>query len=271
MPVPPTPEPGHTDQALIRNFCIIAHIDHGKSTLADRMLQLTGVVGDRQMRAQYLDRMDIERERGITIKSQAVRLPWTGPDGRQYVLNLIDTPGHVDFSYEVSRSLAACEGAILLVDAAQGIEAQTLANLYLALGADLHLIPVLNKIDLPAAQPEKYAAELATMIGCDVSDVLQVSAKTGDGVDALLNAVVEQVPPPSGDLDAPARALIFDSVYDTYRGVITYVRVDRRPAVPARENADDVHQGGARDARGGRDLAGASARPRGWPPARSAT
>jgi GTP-binding protein LepA len=225
MPVPPTPEPGHTDQALIRNFCVIAHIDHGKSTLADRMLQLTGVVGDRQMRAQYLDRMDIERERGITIKSQAVRLPWTGPDGRPYVLNLIDTPGHVDFSYEVSRSLAACEGAILLVDAAQGIEAQTLANLYLALGADLHLIPVLNKIDLPAAQPEKYAAELATVIGCDVSDVLQVSAKTGDGVDALLNAVVEQVPPPSGDLDAPARALIFDSVYDTYRGVITYVRV----------------------------------------------
>jgi GTP-binding protein LepA len=225
MPVPPTPEPGHTDQALIRNFCVIAHIDHGKSTLADRMLQLTGVVGDRQMRAQYLDRMDIERERGITIKSQAVRLPWTGPDGRQYVLNLIDTPGHVDFSYEVSRSLAACEGAILLVDAAQGIEAQTLANLYLALGADLHLIPVLNKIDLPAAQPEKYAAELASVIGCDVSDVLQVSAKTGDGVDALLNAVVEQVPPPSGDLDAPARALIFDSVYDTYRGVITYVRV----------------------------------------------
>jgi GTP-binding protein LepA len=225
MPVPPTPEPGHTDQALIRNFCVIAHIDHGKSTLADRMLQLTGVVGDRQMRAQYLDRMDIERERGITIKSQAVRLPWTGPDGRQYVLNLIDTPGHVDFSYEVSRSLAACEGAILLVDAAQGIEAQTLANLYLALGADLHLIPVLNKIDLPAAQPEKYAAELATVIGCDVSDVLQVSAKTGDGVDTLLNAVVEQVPPPSGSLDAPARALIFDSVYDTYRGVITYVRV----------------------------------------------
>ena len=225
MPVPPTPEPGHTDQALIRNFCVIAHIDHGKSTLADRMLQLTGVVGDRQMRAQYLDRMDIERERGITIKSQAVRLPWTGPDGRQYVLNLIDTPGHVDFSYEVSRSLAACEGAILLVDAAQGIEAQTLANLYLALGADLHLIPVLNKIDLPAAQPGKYAAELATVIGCDVSDVLQVSAKTGDGVGALLNAVVEQVPPPSGDLDAPARALIFDSVYDTYRGVITYVRV----------------------------------------------
>jgi GTP-binding protein LepA len=219
------PAPAATDQAIIRNFCIIAHIDHGKSTLADRMLQLTGVVEGRQMRAQYLDRMDIERERGITIKSQAVRLPWRGPDGVQYVLNLIDTPGHVDFTYEVSRSLAACEGAILLVDAAQGIEAQTLANLYLALDADLHLIPVLNKIDLPAAQPEKFAAELANIIGCDPSDVLRVSAKTGEGVTELLNAVVEQVPPPAGDLDAPARALIFDSVYDTYRGVVTYVRV----------------------------------------------
>jgi GTP-binding protein LepA len=219
------PEPARTDQAIIRNFCIIAHIDHGKSTLADRMLQLTGVVDGRQMRAQYLDRMDIERERGITIKSQAVRLPWRGQDGRQYVLNLIDTPGHVDFSYEVSRSLAACEGAILLVDAAQGIEAQTLANLYLALGADLHLIPVLNKIDLPAAQPDKYAAELANIIGCEPSDVLRVSAKTGEGVTELLNEVVAQVPPPSGNLDAPARALIFDSVYDTYRGVVTYVRV----------------------------------------------
>jgi GTP-binding protein LepA len=219
------PETGRTDQAIIRNFCIIAHIDHGKSTLADRMLQLTGVVEGRQMRAQYLDRMDIERERGITIKSQAVRLPWRGTDGRHYVLNLIDTPGHVDFSYEVSRSLAACEGAILLVDASQGIEAQTLANLYLALAADLHLIPVLNKIDLPAAQPDKYAAELAGIIGCAESDVLRVSAKTGEGVRELLHAVVDQVPPPSGDPDAPARALIFDSVYDTYRGVVTYVRV----------------------------------------------
>ncbi len=219
------PEPSRTDQAVIRNFCIIAHIDHGKSTLADRMLQLTGVVGDRQMRAQYLDRMDIERERGITIKSQAVRLPWRGSDGRDYVLNLIDTPGHVDFSYEVSRSLAACEGAILLVDAAQGIEAQTLANLYLALDADLQVIPVMNKIDLPAAQPEKYTAELAKIIGCDPADVLRVSAKTGEGVAELLNAVVAQVPAPAGELDAPARALIFDSVYDTYRGVVTYVRM----------------------------------------------
>jgi len=229
--VPPLPEQpsaaphGDTPLDIIRNFCIIAHIDHGKSTLADRMLQLTGVVEGRQMRAQYLDRMDIERERGITIKSQAVRLPWTGADGRRYVLNLIDTPGHVDFSYEVSRSLAACEGAILLVDAAQGIEAQTLANLYMALAADLHLIPVLNKIDLPAAEPAKYAEELAGIIGCDPSDVMRVSAKTGEGVADLLNAVVDQVPPPTGDLAAPARALIFDSIYDTYRGVVTYVRV----------------------------------------------
>jgi GTP-binding protein LepA len=218
------PAPARTDQAVIRNFCIIAHIDHGKSTLADRMLQLTGIVDGRQMRAQYLDRMDIERERGITIKSQAVRLPWKKGD-THYVLNLIDTPGHVDFTYEVSRSLAACEGAVLLVDAAQGIEAQTLANLYLALEADLKIIPVLNKIDLPAAQPERYAGELAAIIGCDPSEVLRVSAKTGAGVEELLNLIVDQVPPPHGDPDAPARALIFDSVYDTYRGVITYVRV----------------------------------------------
>jgi GTP-binding protein LepA len=219
------PQPGSTDPALIRNFCIIAHIDHGKSTLADRMLQLTGVVDDRSMRAQYLDRMDIERERGITIKSQAVRLPYRAADGRFYVLNLIDTPGHVDFTYEVSRSLAACEGAILLVDAAQGIEAQTLANLYLAIENDLQIIPVLNKIDLPAAQPEKYAAELARLIGCDPAEVLKVSAKTGEGVPALLQTVVDTIPAPVGNADAPARALIFDSVYDTYRGVVTYVRV----------------------------------------------
>ena len=224
MPVTP-PQPGATDPALIRNFCIIAHIDHGKSTLADRMLQITGFVDARSMRAQYLDRMDIERERGITIKSQAVRLPFAAHDGRSYALNLIDTPCHVDFTYEVSRSLAACEGAVLLVDAAQGIEAQTLANLYLALENDMAIIPVLNKIDLPAAQPEKYAHELAHIIGCDAADVFRVSAKTGAGVSELLDEVVRRVPHPVGDADAPARAMIFDSVYDTYRGVVTYIRV----------------------------------------------
>ncbi|QTG80207.1 translation elongation factor 4 [Arthrobacter crystallopoietes] len=218
------PVPAATDPAIIRNFCIIAHIDHGKSTLADRMLQLTGVVEQRDMKAQYLDRMDIERERGITIKSQAVRLPWE-VDGQTYALNMIDTPGHVDFTYEVSRSLAACEGAVLLVDAAQGIEAQTLANLYLAMENDLTIIPVLNKIDLPAAQPEKYAAELANLIGGDPEDVLKVSGKTGMGVEALLDKIVRDLPAPVGNADAPARAMIFDSVYDTYRGVVTYVRV----------------------------------------------
>ncbi|HEY7488570.1 MAG TPA: translation elongation factor 4 [Streptosporangiaceae bacterium] len=231
----------NTDPAIIRNFCIIAHIDHGKSTLADRMLQLTGVVEARQMRAQYLDRMDIERERGITIKSQAVRLPW-----RDHVLNLIDTPGHVDFSYEVSRSLAACEGAVLLVDAAQGIEAQTLANLYLALGADLHIIPVLNKIDLPAAQPDRYAEELAHVIGCEPSEVFRVSGKTGAGVPELLDKIIQDVPAPTGDPDAPARALIFDSVYDTYRGVVTYVRVvDGR--LSRREKSQMMSTGAAHD------------------------
>ncbi|MFC6021834.1 translation elongation factor 4 [Plantactinospora solaniradicis] len=232
--MPPTPDPGAnlpgaTDPGRIRNFCIIAHIDHGKSTLADRMLQLTGVVDPRQMRAQYLDRMDIERERGITIKSQAVRMPWTiregDRQGEQAVLNMIDTPGHVDFTYEVSRSLAACEGAILLVDAAQGIEAQTLANLYLAMENDLHIIPVLNKIDLPAAQPDKYAEELAHLIGGDPSDCIRVSGKTGEGVEYLLDEIVRQFKPPVGDAAAPARAMIFDSVYDVYRGVVTYVRV----------------------------------------------
>ena len=226
MPVPPpVPQPGSTDPSVVRNFCIIAHIDHGKSTLADRMLQQTGVVDGRSMRAQYLDRMDIERERGITIKSQAVRLPFASDDGSAYVLNMIDTPGHVDFTYEVSRSLAACEGAVLLVDAAQGIEAQTLANLYLALENDLTVIPVLNKIDLPAAQPEKYAAELARIIGCSPDDVLLVSAKTGVGVHELLEKIVREIPAPVGDAEKPARAMIFDSVYDTYRGVITYIRV----------------------------------------------
>ncbi|KQM83701.1 translation elongation factor 4 [Agromyces sp. Leaf222] len=218
------PVPAATDPALIRNFCIIAHIDHGKSTLADRMLGITGVVSDRDMRAQYLDRMDIERERGITIKSQAVRMPWQVGD-TAYALNMIDTPGHVDFSYEVSRSLAACEGAILLVDAAQGIEAQTLANLYLALENDLEIIPVLNKIDLPAADPDKYARELAELIGGDPADVLRVSGKTGLGVEDLLDRVVERIPAPVGNAEAPPRAMIFDSVYDSYRGVVTYVRM----------------------------------------------
>ena len=220
------PQPAATNPAQIRNFCIIAHIDHGKSTLADRMLGITGVVEDRNMRAQYLDRMDIERERGITIKSQAVRLPWrSGIDGQDYILNMIDTPGHVDFTYEVSRSLAACEGAILLVDCAQGIEAQTLANLYLAMENNLTIIPVLNKIDLPAAQPEKFAIELASLIGCKPEDCLRVSGKTGEGVEVLLDQIVKQLPPPVGDPKAPTRALIFDSVYDSYRGVVTYVRV----------------------------------------------
>ena len=225
-----------TDPSRIRNFCIIAHIDHGKSTLADRILQLSGVVDAREMRDQYLDNMDIERERGITIKAQNVRLPWvpkTGDHvGEQMVLQMIDTPGHVDFSYEVARSLDACEGAILLVDAAQGIEAQTLANLYMAIDNDLEIIPVLNKIDLPAADPEKYALEIANIIGCEPEDVLRVSGKTGEGVPELLDRVVDLIPSPSSpsgaeatDADAPARALIFDSVYDTYRGVVTYIRM----------------------------------------------
>ncbi|GAB2548423.1 translation elongation factor 4 [Brachybacterium huguangmaarense] len=221
--------PASTPIERIRNFCIIAHIDHGKSTLADRMLQLTGVVDDRAMRAQYLDRMDIERERGITVKSQAVRMPWgvTREDGtvEAFALNMIDTPGHVDFTYEVSRSLAACEGAILLVDAAQGIEAQTLANLYLAMNNDLEIIPVLNKIDLPGADPEKYAAEIGQLVGVDPDSVLRVSGKTGVGVPELLDHVVATIPAPTGDPSAPCRAEIFDSVYDTYRGVVTYVRV----------------------------------------------
>ncbi|KIP52052.1 translation elongation factor 4 [Leucobacter komagatae] len=216
--------PASTDPSMIRNFCIIAHIDHGKSTLADRMLQVTGTVSDRDMRAQYLDNMDIERERGITIKSQAVRMYWES-EGGDYALNMIDTPGHVDFSYEVSRSLAACEGAILLVDAAQGIEAQTLANLYLAMENDLEIIPVLNKIDLPAADPERVAREITDLIGGNPDEILKVSGKTGAGVEELLDVVVARIPAPVGQVDAPARAMIFDSVYDSYRGVVTYVRM----------------------------------------------
>src|ERR687895_39480 len=216
----------------IRNFCIIAHIDHGKSTLADRMLQLTGVVEERIMRAQYLDRMDIERERGITIKAQNVRLPWQ-VDGKDHVLHMIDTPGHVDFTYEVSRALEACEGAVLLVDAAQGIEAQTLANHHLADQAGLVVVPAVNKIDLPQADVDEPVREIAELAGVAEDEALRVSAKTGEGVPALLGAIVERIPPPSGSEDGPARALIFDSAYDPYRGVVAYVRVVDG-ALPAR-------------------------------------
>ncbi|WP_027185293.1 translation elongation factor 4 [Desulfovibrio inopinatus] len=214
-----------TAQSQIRNFSIIAHIDHGKSTLADRILEITGLLTERDRREQYLDRMDLERERGITIKAQTVRIPYTAPDGKKYIINLIDTPGHVDFSYEVSRSLAACEGALLVVDATQGVEAQTLANVYLALDHDLEIIPVLNKTDLPSADPDRVATEIEEAIGLDCTDYMAVSAKTGHNVDQVINALIEKIPSPKGQRDAPLKALIFDSWYDSYQGVVVLFRV----------------------------------------------
>ena len=216
----------HIDQSKIRNFCIIAHIDHGKSTLADRIIEKTGTLTSREMQNQVLDNMDLERERGITIKAQCVRIIYNASDGEEYIFNLIDTPGHVDFSYEVSRSIAACEGALLIVDASQGVQAQTISNLYMAIEHDLEIIPVINKIDMPSAMPDEVEDEIVDLIGCDRSGIIRASGKTGEGIDEILRAVVERVPHPTGDKNAPLQALIFDSVFNSFRGIIAYFKIE---------------------------------------------